>query len=357
MNKKPRPSILLVDDDEQLLKSLMIWLKGEGFDPVTALSPKEALQAVEKNDIGLALIDLRMGKGDGLMISRQLKLLHKDIKIIILTGFPTYETAVEAMKIGASDYLSKSSTNETIIKSIRRVLEEDNELALPRGKSIPEKDKVKLILFCGHSLIRERLENITHNDTRFCLVKAFPYLDTLKLRGFCQEVDIALLCASCNLKKFSDAPQLFSGLFRCLPNIIPVFINENFTDEQRVKLVRMGIKGFSPRETSSERLKKGLIQVKKGGFLISPKVTILSLQALIDFSPLSSLENKILEGLTGREIEILQVMTLGLKNREIAERLFISEKTVKTHVNRIFRKLGVNTRSKAILLMKENKLA
>lgn len=335
----------------------MIWLKGEGFDPVTALSPKEALQAVEKNDIGLAMIDLRMGKGDGLMISRQLKLLHKDIKIIILTGFPSYETAVEAMKIGASDYLSKGSSNETIIKSIRRVLEENHQLSPPHEKNVLEKDRIKLLLFCGHSLIQERLETISRHDNRFFLVKAFPYLDQLKIRGLCQEVDIAILCAPCNLKNFGDAQQLIGGLFHCLPTIKPIFINDNFTDEQRVKLVRMGIRGFSPRETSLERLKKGIIQVHKGGFLISPKVTALSLQALVDFNPRYSLENGAMEGLTGREIEILQVMTLGLKNREIAERLFISEKTVKTHVNRIFRKLGVNTRSKAILLMKENKLA
>jgi DNA-binding NarL/FixJ family response regulator len=61
-------------------------------------------------------------------------------------------------------------------------------------------------------------------------------------------------------------------------------------------------------------------------------------------------------GLTAREIEILRTMALGLKNKEIADKLFISEKTVKTHINRVFKKLGVATRAKAVLTAVENQI-
>ncbi len=357
MNKKSRPFILIADDNQQVLKSLEIWLRNEGFEPVTALDGEEALRAVKDKNITVALVDLRLKREDGINVARKLKEVDKNLKIIILTGFPSYETAVGAMKIGAFDYISKGSSNERIMKSIKKAIAGNcTEDFLLGKRDFQEKERIRLILFCDHSLIQERLENISNSNPCFQLLKTFPQVDYLKIKDFLQEIDIALVCASCNMKNIKDAYLLFAELYRCFPTIKPVIINENFSDKEKVELLKLGARGFASCDLSSERLERGLLIVKKGGFLVSQSVINLSLQTIINHNPTSQFEDKEAMGLTSREIDILKTMTLGLKNREIAERLFISEKTVKTHINRIFKKLGVNNRAKAILAVVGKKI-
>lgn len=357
MEEERKNTILIVDDDEQVLKSLKIWLKNEGFKIETAADRDQALKIVEKKKIDVVLLDLRLIDDSGIDVIKRLNAFDKKLKIIILTGYPSFDTAVEAMKTGAYDYVSKGSPNEKILKIISNALAERKRENIKKYRMDTGGNKIRVVLFCDHSLIKERLENISEQSPVFRLVETFPGVNYLTMKSCTQEADICLVCASCHsIENFDEAAKIFFDIFRCFPRVKPIIINESFSNEEKVKLLKLGIKGFASRFLSSKKLEKGLLHVEKGGFLVDQGVVNLSLQnyPADDSHHLSKEKN--ITGLTCREIEILHAMTDGLTNKGIAERLTISEKTVKTHLNRIFKKLKVTSRAKAILASIEKKL-
>jgi DNA-binding NarL/FixJ family response regulator len=356
MADKKKPGILIVDDDKQVLRSLKIWLKNEGFRPMLASSGEEAMAAIRRNSPDVALVDFRMDKEDGIQVAQRLKVVDPAMKIIMLTGYPSYETAVEAMRVGIYDYISKGSANEKILEVIRGAIEEREREKDSNQQVIHASKRIRLILFCNHFLLKERLENLSKSNPIFQLVNAFPSLESFGVKAISRQVDIALVCASCNLKSLKEAYQLLPELYRTFPEVKTLIINENFADEEKVELLKMGIRGFSSRELSSDELEKALLRVNKGEIWVSRSVINLSLQRLASYQSSQVLNNKEHFGLTEREIEIIRTMALGLRNKEIANKLFISDKTVKTHINRIFKKLGVSSRANAILKAFENQV-
>ncbi len=360
MNKQneQKSFILIVDDDRQVLKSLKIWLKNEGFRPVTASNGEEALMVVEKYPIEVALVDLKILQEDGIDVARQLRETDDMLKIIMLTGFPSYETAVKAMKVGVFDYISKGSPNEKILEVVEKAIaEREAEIGSYRAADSPIRENgVRVLLFCNHSLLKERLENYSKDSPDFKLIRSLPSVDSLGARDISRQVDIALICAGCNIRSVEEAYTVLPELYHMFPEIKPVIINESFSDPEKVEFLKLGVKGFSPPDLGSGRLEEALHRIKNGEIWVSRNVVDLSLQTLTNYeSDRLTVENHHF-GLTEREIEILRTMALGLRNKEIADKLFISEKTVKTHINRVFRKLGVNTRATAIFKAVENKI-
>lgn len=356
MKNKTKPKILIVDDDKQVLRSLQIWFKNEGFDPLIAMDGHEALAVMQEHSVDVALVDLRMSQEDGIDVAEKLKKLDESLKIIIMTGFPSFETAVNAMKVGAFDYISKGSSNDKIMEVIRKAVDEKFKDEPPASSTQTVKDRISFILFCSHSLIKERLENFSRSKPEFALIKSFASTDCVKSKAVTQEVDVALVCSSCNMKSIKDAYTIFPELYRCYPGIKPLVINDTFSDQEKVEMLKLGIRGFFSKDLDSEKLEKALAHVKKGEIWVSRSVTNLSLKDMANYKAVSLPIGKETFGLTERELDILRTMALGLKNKSIAEKLFISEKTVKTHVNRIFKKLGVTNRTRAILTSIENKI-
>jgi two-component system response regulator HydG len=117
-------AILVVDDDAGLVSTLRDFLAGEGYSVEVALSAEEAL-SVQANTPGicLALVDLVMPLTDGLTLMDQLRKRNPELVVVIMTGFATIETAVEAIKRGAEDYLTKPFDQEAIRKKIGRLME------------------------------------------------------------------------------------------------------------------------------------------------------------------------------------------------------------------------------------------
>jgi len=116
--------ILVVDDDASLANTLKDFLLGEGYSAEVALSGEEALsiQATTPG-ISLALVDLIMPITDGLALMDQLRQHNPELAVVIMTGFGTIETAVEAIKRGAEDYFTKPFDQEAIRKKIGRLME------------------------------------------------------------------------------------------------------------------------------------------------------------------------------------------------------------------------------------------
>ena len=106
----PTAKILVVDDEEIILLSCERVLTEEGYEVQTRLRAEEALALLAEEPIDLILVDLKMPGMDGLEFLRAVKQAYPSISVIMITGYSTVESAVEAMKAGAIDYLPKPFT-------------------------------------------------------------------------------------------------------------------------------------------------------------------------------------------------------------------------------------------------------
>jgi len=120
----PKCTVLVVDDDPSLTRTLKEFLVEEGYQVETAHDGEQALAVQQKNpDICLALLDLMMPAMDGISLMEQLRRHNPDLPVMIMTGFGTIETAVEAIKRGAEDYLTKPLEPDAVKKKVGRILE------------------------------------------------------------------------------------------------------------------------------------------------------------------------------------------------------------------------------------------
>jgi len=119
--KEMKP-VLIVEDEAIMRESLRDWLRDEGYEVETAEEGEEALQRIGEREFGVAVLDLRLPGKDGLEVLREATAQNPKFKGIIITAYPSVETAVEAMKIGAVDYIVKPFAPDALEKSIQEVL-------------------------------------------------------------------------------------------------------------------------------------------------------------------------------------------------------------------------------------------
>ena len=99
---------LIVDDDNDVREFLERFLKQKGYQQIQKVdSGEEAIKVCEKEDINLVLLDIKLPDRDGISVLKEIKKMKKNIGVIMITGFPEEESAKEAMKLGAYDYIMK----------------------------------------------------------------------------------------------------------------------------------------------------------------------------------------------------------------------------------------------------------
>ena len=111
-------SLLLLDDDAALRTRLGRALEQRGFEPTLASSVQEALAAVKVHGPAFAVLDMRLEDGSGLKVVEALRLARPDARIIMLTGYGNIATAVQAVKAGAVDYLSKPADADDVVRAL-----------------------------------------------------------------------------------------------------------------------------------------------------------------------------------------------------------------------------------------------
>jgi DNA-binding NtrC family response regulator len=127
-------TLLLVDDDRHLLTSMVEWLREQGYRVDGAASCAEARQALAKRSYDLVLSDVRLGDGDGFDLLAETRRDHPDSSCILMTGYGTVDTAIDALRAGAFDFLTKPIIDEELEMAIdralsqREVLEENTTL-------------------------------------------------------------------------------------------------------------------------------------------------------------------------------------------------------------------------------------
>jgi DNA-binding NtrC family response regulator len=115
--------ILVVDDEEIVIKSCLRILDGADYQVETAQDGREALRKVDEIPYDVLILDIMMPGMDGLEVLRRVKETHPDVDVIMVTGLSQIDTAVQAMKLGAFDYISKPFEPDELILVVQRALE------------------------------------------------------------------------------------------------------------------------------------------------------------------------------------------------------------------------------------------
>ncbi|MFO7866431.1 MAG: hybrid sensor histidine kinase/response regulator [Candidatus Aminicenantes bacterium] len=168
-------SVIIIDDEESMRDSCSMILKKDGFEIMTADNGEDGLQKIKDNHPDIALIDLKMPGLSGLGILDRLQEVDAPVLPIVITGYATVESAVEAMKKGAYDFLPKPFTPEELRIIIRRGLE---KIKLAREAEDLRREK---------KLIEENFITMVSHQLRSPLVAIAQYFETI-LSGTVGEV-------------------------------------------------------------------------------------------------------------------------------------------------------------------------
>lgn len=119
-------SVLIVDDEVDMALALKESLKRYDFNPVVYHNPEEVLASCNLMDFSLIITDMKMPKMNGIEFLQEIRKRHIFVPVIVITGFGTVENAVDAMKLGATDYIMKPFSFESLRAVIDRILPEDH---------------------------------------------------------------------------------------------------------------------------------------------------------------------------------------------------------------------------------------
>ncbi|MEO0289026.1 MAG: sigma-54 dependent transcriptional regulator [candidate division WOR-3 bacterium] len=115
-------NILIVDDVKDSIELVSRNLQQAGYITFTATSPVKGSEILKNNDIDLVITDLRMPDIDGIAFTRYIKENYKNVEIIMITGYPSIESAVDAVKTGVSEFLPKPFTDDELFATVEKVL-------------------------------------------------------------------------------------------------------------------------------------------------------------------------------------------------------------------------------------------
>jgi len=119
--------ILVIDDEAIVRTSCLRALEPEGYEVRVVASGKEGIEFLEKEPYTLVLLDLKMPDMDGIEVLNKIKESWPETKIIIITGYSTVETAVQALRLGAFNFIEKPFTPDTLVNAVKEVFESSDQ--------------------------------------------------------------------------------------------------------------------------------------------------------------------------------------------------------------------------------------
>lgn len=111
--------ILIVDDEKSIRLTLREFLSGDGYQVETAADVPQAIQALSQDTFDVVITDIIMPQISGMELIESIRSRSKSVQLIVMTGEPTVDTAVKAVRSGANDYLTKPINKETLLKAVR----------------------------------------------------------------------------------------------------------------------------------------------------------------------------------------------------------------------------------------------
>ena len=289
MSKMPR--ILVVDDEEAMRESLNDWLKEDGYEVGLAAGGQEAIDMVRDEPWEVVLLDLKMPGMDGLETLKHLKEVRPDAEILMMTAYATVDTAVQAMKEGAFDYLVKPFDPDEIEILIKKIVKQ-KELILENillRKKLEERDQFDEII--GKSDAMQQI---------FELIKRVAPTDST-----------VLITGESGTGKELIAQAIHGNSGRCYMPLIAVSCGA-----LPESLLESELFGYEKGAfTGAEHTKRGRFEMAHGGTLFLDEIGDISLKTQVDL--LRVLQQKELSRLGGEESIEVDVRILAATNRDL----------------------------------------
>ena len=119
--------ILVIDDEAIVRTSCERTLVPEGYDVSLVTSGQDGIALMEKENFNLVLLDLKMPDMDGIEVLNKIKLNWPETKVVMVTGYSTVDTAVQALRLGAYNFIEKPFTPDTLLTAVKEVFEKSDE--------------------------------------------------------------------------------------------------------------------------------------------------------------------------------------------------------------------------------------
>ena len=286
--------ILIIDDEPHLPHQFARYLKKHGYDVETVADGEAGLQVLQKDSIDLVLLDLRLPKMSGLQVLEQLRSFEQELPVVMLTAYGDVESAVAAMKLGASDYLLKGFDLDELLLVVRRSLETSAMYRELRQLRRERSENYHFTHIVGHS---ERMREV------FDLVARVARSDTATVLITGESGTGKEIVA----RAIHDSSTRASGPFHPL-NCAAIASN----------LLESELFGFEQYAfTDAKKAKRGLLELAEGGTLFLDEVgeMPLDMQAKL----LRVLETKSFFRLGGNKEVKINVRVLAATNRNLEQ--------------------------------------
>ncbi|MCH7675830.1 sigma-54-dependent Fis family transcriptional regulator [candidate division KSB1 bacterium] len=285
-------SILVVDDEVSVRTSLEKVLSKEGYITKTAGSGNDAIKILSKVTVDIVLSDLKMPDGDGLELLRAVKKKTPNTEVILLTGYGTVETAVEAMKEGAYDFITKPFKKAVILSTIERAIERQNlrqentylKAQLGKGKAYDE--------IIGKSQALQ--------DVLVMVERVAPLITTVLITGASGTGKELIAQAIHKKSPFADK------------RFVPIncgAIPENLIESELFGHVRGAF-------TGALRDKKGLFKVAEGGTIFLDEIVSVPLNLQVKL--LRAIDQKEILPVGSTNPEVIDVRIVAATNKNLA---------------------------------------
>ena len=206
---------------------------------------------------------------------------------------------------------------------------------------------VKVILADDHSMIREGLKQLLELTGDIQVVGEAA--DGIECLNLLKKVKADILLLDINMPNMNGL-QVLEKISKTQTTIKVLMLTVHNEIEYLIKAIDIGADGYLLKDAGSAELKKAILSIYQGEKYIQPELTPLLNQKLVEKE--SDLDK--LHSLTKREVQILKLIAEGLFNKEIGDRLNISERTVKNHVFNLFKKIGAADRTQAAVFAIRN---
>src|SRR5690606_6255186 len=127
----PAVRVLVVDDDPAICEYMQTFLAKDGYEVTTETDPTAVEEEVKRGGYHLVVLDLMMPKMDGIELLTRIRKIDSDIAVVIFTGYPSLETAVQSIKLDAIDYLKKPFVPEELREVLDRVMKKKGLVRTP----------------------------------------------------------------------------------------------------------------------------------------------------------------------------------------------------------------------------------
>ena len=207
----------------------------------------------------------------------------------------------------------------------------------------------KIVIVDDHSIVREGSKQLLELDGDVEVIGEAS--DGIECLSLLEKTVPQVLLLDINMPKMNGL-EVLEKLKENNVNVKVVILTVHNEIEFLLKAVEIGIDGYLLKESDSSELKKAIFHVIEGETYIQPSMIPLLNSKMVE----RNVDKEKIALLTRREMEVLKLLSVGLYNKEIGEKLSISERTVKNHISSIFKKIEVTDRTQAAVFSIRNKL-